>query len=592
MNSGAFSFPMRQMVRICGLVCLLVLMFLAAWPAQAKPSGTITVTNGNDNGPGSLRQAVSDAKNGDTIMIEIPTSSGTAAAPVILLSSEIVIVKNLTIKAPTGVLVTLESGNNNRLITNSGKLTLDGLAFLNGRALGNEPLTAYGGAIINFNELVLKNAALTNNWANGGGGAIANLGKLTLESFTAEGNRAVNGGGGFVYNFASGNGLVATVTIREGTIRGNTALGGGAFYNGGNENGEANMTLERVNAHENSANSGGAVYNESANGGQARLWVSQAFFDGNNAVTGGTGISSGLGSVARYQNVTFFGSSAEEAGLVLASAFSAQTLLAYITLVGSVPATGATPDIAVLHSFQGGTFEALASIFANESDTCDFSGLLDLGYNLASDGSCLSSSASYVDPKLTSDDFSGEVAGADIGVLAPLSLSSQYIVPEGEARCNTNSDPIILDANSNPRPSGFYPGPRCIIGAHQPLPSLLTIIKKTYEDNQDDPIYFDFTVQEFPNEPITISGGEQLPILIPAAREIWLREAKVEGWELDSITCTENGIRLAVDVQEQEDAYAFIVRKFLPESDVICTVRNRKALPKPIGTISFPLVLG
>src|SRR4051812_6992226 len=31
------------------------------------PAATITVINGNDNGPGSLRQAIADANNGDTI---------------------------------------------------------------------------------------------------------------------------------------------------------------------------------------------------------------------------------------------------------------------------------------------------------------------------------------------------------------------------------------------------------------------------------------------------------------------------------------------------------------------------------------------
>ena len=46
------------------LSCVIAALFLNATSARAA---TITVNNGNDSGPGSLRQAIVDASAGDTI---------------------------------------------------------------------------------------------------------------------------------------------------------------------------------------------------------------------------------------------------------------------------------------------------------------------------------------------------------------------------------------------------------------------------------------------------------------------------------------------------------------------------------------------
>src|SRR5258708_30538568 len=52
------------------LLAVCVIPFALAQRTTAKgnrPATTITVTNGNDSGPGSLRQALVDANDGDTI---------------------------------------------------------------------------------------------------------------------------------------------------------------------------------------------------------------------------------------------------------------------------------------------------------------------------------------------------------------------------------------------------------------------------------------------------------------------------------------------------------------------------------------------
>jgi hypothetical protein len=55
---------------------------------------TMTVVNGNDSGPGSLRQAILNASSGDTI------NFATSVTTVTLTSGELVIDKNLTITGP------------------------------------------------------------------------------------------------------------------------------------------------------------------------------------------------------------------------------------------------------------------------------------------------------------------------------------------------------------------------------------------------------------------------------------------------------------------------------------------------------------
>jgi hypothetical protein len=54
---------------------------------------TITVTNTNDSGPGSLRQALADANNGDTINFAVTRT-------IFLTSGEIVARQNCTISGP------------------------------------------------------------------------------------------------------------------------------------------------------------------------------------------------------------------------------------------------------------------------------------------------------------------------------------------------------------------------------------------------------------------------------------------------------------------------------------------------------------
>src|SRR5215469_7196140 len=75
-------------------VCVIPLALAQGIPAKGnRPASTITVTNTNDSGPGSLRQALADANNGDTINFAVTGTIG-------LTSGELLVTRSITISGP------------------------------------------------------------------------------------------------------------------------------------------------------------------------------------------------------------------------------------------------------------------------------------------------------------------------------------------------------------------------------------------------------------------------------------------------------------------------------------------------------------
>jgi hypothetical protein len=218
--------------RLLLTLCLILIFCVAANATM------ITVTNTNDGGEGSLRQAIIDAASGDTINF----SSGLSGSVITLTSGQLLIDKDLTIQGPGASMLSINGNNASRVfLINSGSTAkLDGITITggyssfgsgirnNGRlevsnsiisgnnAAPDDGQLGYGGGIVNSGWLTISNSTISNNHAYLYGGGIYNSGPLTVINSTLSGNMGSSGGG---------ISTVGPTTIFDSTISGNA--GGG-----------------------------------------------------------------------------------------------------------------------------------------------------------------------------------------------------------------------------------------------------------------------------------------------------------------------------------------------------------------------------
>jgi hypothetical protein len=243
---------------------------------------TLTVLNNLDKGPGSLRDTITNAKSGDTIVFA-PSLNGQT---ITLTSDQLTLNKSLDIEGPGPSLLAISGNDANRIFSiNEGfPVTIDGLTITHGLAVGGE-----GGAILNLStSLSLANDVFSANVALGftagtRGGAIANLasssGSLTVTDSTFIANRA--DGRVKKANFAEGGAIFGanngqSMTILRCTFRNNQAIGG----DGGD------LAPSGCSGFALGAASGGALHSE----GASKLTVIDSTFVGNQAI-GGSGAS-------------------------------------------------------------------------------------------------------------------------------------------------------------------------------------------------------------------------------------------------------------------------------------------------------------
>jgi hypothetical protein len=216
----------------------------------------IMVTNTNDSGPGSLRQAISTPEVGTYITF----SNNLAGAAILLTIGEVEITNNLIIDAsalPGGITINGNYASRIFSILPGAYVTLAGLILTNASSInigvggaifnsgvltltdclvtGNSSDLNYeGGAIFNQGPLTLTGCTFTGNVAGRQGGAIADQGDLcSLQSCTFNGNTASNGSGGAISET-----LGATLNILHCTFISNNGPGGGGdiFNNGSHLN--------------------------------------------------------------------------------------------------------------------------------------------------------------------------------------------------------------------------------------------------------------------------------------------------------------------------------------------------------------------
>ena len=152
------------------------------------------VTNTNDAGAGSLRQALLDSSDGHTIFFAAALNGGT----ITLTTGELLVDKSVQILGPGADQLAVSGNNASRVfhIASGKTVTISGLTIRNGLASG-----ARGGGIYNDHAtLTLTNSTLSGNSAEFGGGIFndgdAGSATLTVTDSTVSGNAANTEGGG------------------------------------------------------------------------------------------------------------------------------------------------------------------------------------------------------------------------------------------------------------------------------------------------------------------------------------------------------------------------------------------------------------
>ena len=189
----------------------------------------LVVTNTNDGGPGSLRQAIADAQPGDAVGFDL-----TYPATITLFSGELVITKSLSIRGPGPDLLAVSGNGNSRVfrveavglvakvapqphvdqtmrVAISGLTMRDGAAGLGGGVWSNVDMSLVN-AVLRDNKAqsegggmwndranpVLAHVSFLENSADSAGGMYNDGGSPRLADVTFTGNQATSSGGGMI----------------------------------------------------------------------------------------------------------------------------------------------------------------------------------------------------------------------------------------------------------------------------------------------------------------------------------------------------------------------------------------------------------
>ena len=173
------------------------------------PAGTasaaIAVSNTNDAGPGSIRQAIADAPPGETIVVPAGTYT--------LTSDELTIEKSLTISGHAPADTIIRSGGPFRVFDVGGagnNITISGVTIRDGSLVTPGGVEEGAGLRNEEANVTLQNAVVTNNRADvsgtgsgdgggvaEGGGVYSEDGALVLDGVSVTGNAVLaNGAGG------------------------------------------------------------------------------------------------------------------------------------------------------------------------------------------------------------------------------------------------------------------------------------------------------------------------------------------------------------------------------------------------------------
>lgn len=251
-----------------------------------------TVTNTNDSGAGSLRQAIADAATSDTIEFSTSLNGGVIR----LTSGALVVNKFLNFNADNlSNGITLDAGGNSRIVTSTSNaaLTFRHFVFLNGNAgSGNGGAVFIGGADtgVQFFDCYFEN-----NEAQRGGAVYRASGdnslSLRFERSTFRGNSALTRGGAI--EAETGSLTVEGCTLFENHVGLSAGpvdvANGGALYLGPDVQGRIVSSTFTDNLVLTSFGNGGAVFKDAGSSGEI-VEIEHCTVVGNRAPNAGGGL--------------------------------------------------------------------------------------------------------------------------------------------------------------------------------------------------------------------------------------------------------------------------------------------------------------
>jgi hypothetical protein len=275
------------------------------------------VTNLNDSGPGSLREAVTKPKvlSGDTI-----TFASNLTGTIYLTSGELLPQESITIDGPGQTVVTVArsfaAGTPNFRIFDIAQnvtVTISGLAISNGNSSGQGG--GGGGGILNAGTLVVRDCTIQDNFTAGGAG-IANSGTLTITRCSFGRNNSPGSVGGGLSNSSPTNGT-ATATVTASTFFDNVSANGGGIYN------DSILSLTNCTLSGNTASGdGGGIYNNGGNVTLLNCTVANNSGSSTNSGNGGGGIGNFTGGAVHIGNTIIAGNTHTQGGRDLFGAFN------------------------------------------------------------------------------------------------------------------------------------------------------------------------------------------------------------------------------------------------------------------------------
>jgi len=542
---------------------LIVVLSLLLLPSFSL-ADTFVVTNLNDPGAGSLRQAIINSNlnlGPDTIEFN-ETLQGT----IFLNLGPMSIQDDLTIKGPGAEIITIDADNKSPVFEIDDfdeeinrVVKISGLRFING-----------DGGINNYAENVeVENCQFINCSAAVTGGAMLNRKILTVDSCLFENNSAPFGGGAI-----SNDDQSSKLIIRNSEFRDNQSDPGSAILNLG--------TIQLVT---NSKFSNNAPVQAIANIFGTIKEISHSTFERDRHIAGGAIWNSG-GIIESILNSAFSDNSAPAGGTILnvdgIVNISFSTIAKNLLLPPPTPPPVQFQELMNIE-MEGGSIVTLGlgitrirnSIVAfNSTFNCE-GPIDDFGGNYSNDFSC---------------GFTGDDSVIILGPLADNGGPTETMALLGGDPVNgatVNCD--ALDENGNPTgiPIGvdqrYFPRPfgiRCDSGAVESMPaSIVTITKASQPSGMEG---FEFVSNGFgslvgcgitaDNGRFTLDDGDSERCIVPVG-DYTIREKVPNGYRL-SIICFGDNPNLIIDDDRGE--ILFSVPEIEPSPDVDCIFNNIK----------------